>query len=57
MNSMDKTYMHELEHKIINLEKKLDKKNQIIKYLERKCGHQIIKTTKKLQEQIIKLES
>lgn len=40
------------EEQLKVLEKKIKKKDDLIKYLERKCGEQIIKSTSKMLKQI-----
>lgn len=40
---------------INTLNKKIEKKDQLIRYLERKIGDQVIKSTRKLYVQIDKL--
>lgn len=44
------------EDQVRVLEKKIKKKDDLIKYLERKCGEQIIKSTSKMLKQINYLE-
>lgn len=54
---LDIAYLAQLWKKQVDLmNRKLDKKNELIKYLERKCGRQVIQITERLLERIKDLE-
>lgn len=47
---------HDNKIQLLNLHQKLKKKNEFIRYLQKKCANQIIKSTKRIEHKIVKLE-